>query len=276
MNDGSTDGSAAILEEYATKDERFKVVTQANAGLSSARNTGLREAQGEYVLFLDSDDWFDQGALETIENNIADEDFIAFNGQLFYQDSGFSDVPDKLENISYSTGWEYYCSHVSETRRMAFVCVVVRCYRRVFLLDNQIFFFPGIYHEDNLFTPIICYYAKQVKQIEDTIYFYRIRPNSIMTSSGEKRHRDLIIIANMLSEFFIPKECIHKDIIYRQIAIRYQSAFFYASHKEDGALLSLVNWRQYFVVSRTRPRHRLNYFALWVYPPFFRWINSHI
>jgi hypothetical protein len=158
---------------------------------------------------------------------------------------------------------------------MAFVCVVVRCYRRAFLLDNQLFFFPAIYHEDNLYSPIVCYYAKRVKQVEDVIYYYRIRPNSIMTSSGEKRHHDLLFIANMLSDFFIPRGCAHKDIIYRQIAIRYQSAFFYASHKEDDSLLPLVNWHQYYIVSRTRIRHRLNYLALRVYPPFFRWINSH-
>ena len=56
VNDGSTDGSAGILDEYAARDARIKVVTQANAGLSAARNAGLRVVTGRYLLFLDSDD----------------------------------------------------------------------------------------------------------------------------------------------------------------------------------------------------------------------------
>ena len=56
VNDGSTDGSALILDEYAAKDPRFKVISQVNGGLSSARNTGMDAAKGNYVLFLDSDD----------------------------------------------------------------------------------------------------------------------------------------------------------------------------------------------------------------------------
>ena len=59
VNDGSTDGSSVILEEYSSKDSRFKVFNQANGGLSLARNTGLDEAKGDYILFLDSDDWLE-------------------------------------------------------------------------------------------------------------------------------------------------------------------------------------------------------------------------
>ena len=59
VNDGSPDGSAAILEEYAQKDNRIKVITQENRGLSEARNSGLKIASGEYIAFLDSDDYID-------------------------------------------------------------------------------------------------------------------------------------------------------------------------------------------------------------------------
>ena len=59
VNDGSTDNSLQILEEFAYKDARIKIINQKNQGLSVARNTGLECATGEYIAFLDSDDWFD-------------------------------------------------------------------------------------------------------------------------------------------------------------------------------------------------------------------------
>lgn len=64
VDDGSTDGSPAVLAEYAARDPRLKVVTQANAGPGAARNTGLARAAGEYLIFLDSDDWFEPDFLE--------------------------------------------------------------------------------------------------------------------------------------------------------------------------------------------------------------------
>ena len=66
VNDGSTDGSAAILDEYATKDARIKVIHQENAGVSVARNRGLDSATGEYVGFIDADDWLEPDAYEKI------------------------------------------------------------------------------------------------------------------------------------------------------------------------------------------------------------------
>lgn len=72
VDDGSTDGSHAILEEYATKDSRFRVLTQQNGGAGVARNTGMARASGEYLIFLDSDDWFDCNFLERMVERAAE------------------------------------------------------------------------------------------------------------------------------------------------------------------------------------------------------------
>lgn len=68
VNDGSPDNSGAILEKYAKKDSRIKVITQENTGLSGARNTGIKAATGDYIVFLDSDDWIDTEAVEAAVN----------------------------------------------------------------------------------------------------------------------------------------------------------------------------------------------------------------
>ena len=66
VNDGSTDKSLAILEEYAEKNNNIKIITQENQGASAARNTGIRVCTGDYIYFLDSDDWIDTDSFEKI------------------------------------------------------------------------------------------------------------------------------------------------------------------------------------------------------------------
>ena len=68
VDDGSTDGSGKILDEYGKCDRRIKVIHQENAGPGSARNTGLQYARGRFLIFLDSDDWFELDFLESITN----------------------------------------------------------------------------------------------------------------------------------------------------------------------------------------------------------------
>ena len=74
VNDGSTDSSREILAQYAQKDSRIKIVDKKNGGLSSARNAGMKVAQGEYYSFIDSDDWIDETMLEKLYNSMVSLD----------------------------------------------------------------------------------------------------------------------------------------------------------------------------------------------------------
>lgn len=259
VNDGSTDNSATILEEYSHKDGRFKVVNQPNGGLSAARNTGLKAAAGEYVLFLDSDDWIEDNALEILSNDLDDEDMLCFSGRRYYEHEGLYHEADLLKERSYVSGMDYYNENALQSRDFAFVCVVLRAYRRTFLIENCLWFKEGIYHEDNLFTPIACYYAKKVRQVSDCLYDYRVRANSITTTGNVKRLRDLTGTANSLASFFIPKQGFDKTVIYRAITHHYQAVFAKASKGERKELKLLCDWTMYRKVSRTKLRHRLNY-----------------
>lgn len=258
VNDGSTDGSLMILEDYATKDNRFKVVNQENGGLSAARNTGMDHSTGEYVLFLDSDDWLEHSALETIDAVIAGEDMVCFSGRRYFDETKKFNHPDALACKSYTSGMDYYSENALLPHDFAFVCVVLRAYRRKFLIEKGLRFKEGIYHEDNLFTPPACYHAGHVRQIPDCLYNYRVRANSITDSHHAKRMRDFLYIANELASFFIPKSGFDKAIVYRAITHHYQVVFQKAT-KEDKELRRLCNWRLYRAVSRTKLRHRINY-----------------
>ena len=89
VNDGSDDSSPDILEEYASEDERFKIVSQENKGLSGARNTGMNYIKGRYLLFLDSDDWLELNALELLYNhaNALNSEMVIFPYRYFNQET---------------------------------------------------------------------------------------------------------------------------------------------------------------------------------------------
>ena len=259
VNDGSTDGSAAILEEYAANDQRFKVVVQPNGGLSAARNTGMAKAEGDYVVFLDSDDWLEDHALETLAKNMDDEDMLCFSGRRFFEETGEFHPVDQLAEKTYESGMAYYNENALQHRDFAFVCVVLRAYKLSFLVENGLCFKEGIFHEDNLFTPKACYYARRVRQIKECLYDYRVRANSIMTTNDMKRMRDLMGIANELAGFFIPKTGFDKTMVYRAVTQYYQVAFVNVPKKDRKELKRLCDWNTYRQVSRTKLRHRLNY-----------------
>ena len=259
VNDGSTDNSAAILEEYGHKDGRFKFVNQSNGGLSAARNTGLKAAEGDYVLFLDSDDWLEPRALETISESLAGEDMLCFSGRRYFEEERQYREADQMKPRAYATGMDYYNENALLSRDFAFVCVVLRAYKRAFLLDHQLWFKEGIYHEDNLFTPLACYYAGKVKVINDCLYDYRVRANSITTTGNVKRLRDLLGTANALAAFFVPKQGLDKTMVYRAITHHYQVVFVKATVEERKELKKLCDWHLYRKVSRTKLRHRMNY-----------------
>ena len=255
VNDGSTDESGAILDEYLTKDPRIRVITQVNGGLSAARNTGLANAKGDYILFLDSDDWLESIALEVLAANLNGEDMLCFSGRRYFEESNTFHPSDQLQERHYLSGMEYYNDNALLRRDFAFVCVVLRAYRRLFLLENGLLFKKGIYHEDNLFTPLACFYARKVRTINECLYDYRVRESSITTTDNPKRLKDLMGTANELAAFFIPKTGIDKNVVYRAITHHYQVSFL-NSTKE---LRKLCNWRLYHIVSKTKLRHFWNY-----------------
>lgn len=268
VNDGSTDHSREILSEWESKLPQMKVIDRANGGLSAARNTGLAAATGDYVVFVDSDDWVESSMLSRLAEETRDEDMLCYACRK--SDSGTTDtlLPERTD------GWSYYNRHALEHREVAFVCVWQRCYRRQFLIDNSLYFREGILHEDNEFTPRACLYAKSIKVIPNVLYNYRVRPGSIMTTRGLRSKESLITIGNELSELFSNENGIDKTIVYQALTQCYQMAFVNNTHEEDQYLLPLVNWQCYRRVSRTKTRHRLQYLALRISPTLFRFINQ--
>lgn len=268
VNDGSTDRSRDILSKWESRFPQMKVIDRENGGLSAARNTGLEAATGDYVLFVDSDDWVESTMLKRVTEEVDDTDILCFACRRSDNNTYDTLFPEQ------SDGWNYYNRHALEHREVPFVCVWQRCYRREFLMDNNLRFREGVLHEDNEFTPRACLKAKRIKVIPDVLYNYRIRPGSIMTTRGLRSKESLITIGNELSALFAKEHGIDKTVAYQAFTQCYQMAFIDNTREEDLQLKHLIDWHCYRRVSRTKLRHRINYMALRISPSLFRFINK--
>lgn len=152
VDDGSPDHCPQICDEYAEQDCRVKVIHKRNGGLSEARNFGVREAQGRYLMFLDSDDyWDDPGALEgiyeTIEKNDSAADVVLFQAKLLYPDGSM--IPDcgKFSEDFNAMEPEQALSYMSENG-LLIGSACSKVINRAFFVENDLFFKVGIKSED--------------------------------------------------------------------------------------------------------------------------------
>lgn len=215
VNDGSTDLSLSILDGYALTDSRFKIVNQENQGLSGARNTGIEHVQGEYVLFVDSDDWLEENALKELYNHVKvfNSDISMFKFKNYYEDtSEFSEGPfTNLECIdpSFFTGnFSYY--DVLDIIFKISHAPFNKLYKTSFLKDIDAKFLHGSYYEDLEFFYKVFLKAKKVSVLPEFLYFYRIRDNSISTT-GDEGSFDIFNILDLTKQNLIDSN-IYNDV----------------------------------------------------------------
>ncbi|MDR1018171.1 MAG: glycosyltransferase [Lachnospiraceae bacterium] len=195
INDGSTDESFEIAKKYATNDNRISLYTHPNMGLSFSRNVGINYANGEYVYFLDSDDFIEENFLSDIYNIISSYknefiDVIHFNLKLLYENGDLKEKKNELINYLkkeitkpglYASGRKYFIA--LDNNKEFFAPSVAYVLRREFILKKNIYFENGILHEDELFTFQIFLKSDYVVYIDRYYYNYRIRENSIVTTN---------------------------------------------------------------------------------------------
>ena len=203
VDDGSPDNCPAICDEFANKDSRVRVIHKQNGGLSDARNYGIRAAQGEYLLFLDSDDyWGEQDALETVFSRIGQyeepADMLMFQAQLIYPDGTI--IPDRNgfpDHFNDMTREESLIYMVENGLLIGSACSKV--VKRSFLLENDLFFKVGIKSEDVHWIFRVASAMPKYQYTDQYFYMYRKgRPGSITTTVSFVH---LCQLADMLEEF---------------------------------------------------------------------------
>lgn len=200
VNDGSPDRSAEIARSIAEQHKNIKVVDRENGGLSAARNTGLRNAQGKYVFFVDSDDWIKENCLSEIYRRCENQNLDMLR---ICAANMIDDKP--IRRFSYANE-DTVKEGRSLLREGIQFCAPFSIYRRGFLKDNNLWFYEGIYHEDNEFTPRAFYKAERVGAYNELLYFVYQNPNSITRSFNPKKAFDCITVINSLHNFQLKED----------------------------------------------------------------------
>ena len=219
VDDGSTDGSLELLRRWAKAAHNIRIVEQENRGPGAARNTGLALARGEYVYFLDSDDWVEFRAFGRLLDVARQEkpDQVLFAAEVHLDDesgdvqSGADiaryarmamtyNVPDDVADRPMS-GVDMAIALME--RRNFNVLATVRLIRRETLVDSGILFPPGVFHEDEFFTAALYTVSRKVVAVREKCFHRRFRPGSIMTArdNAVEHLRGCLTVARLIDEF---------------------------------------------------------------------------
>ena len=201
VNDGSTDGSKEILEDYLKKTERLKVIHQRNKGLGGARNTGIQAATGDYLVLLDSDDYLETNALGTLATylNKYNLDILAFDCNKVDMEGNI------IETISVIDYKEKYTTLTQKEFLIFEPTACTKVYKRTLFTKNKIRFPERLWYEDLATVFRLVPYAKRIGYLKESCYNYVQQPNSITHSVNTERMMEIIDSLNLEVDFYKDK-----------------------------------------------------------------------
>lgn len=200
INDGSIDNSFQIACELSKKYRNIRILTQENQGLSATRNRGILEAKGDFIFFLDSDDFIYPNVLpillrKAFENNLDILRFEYWNVTEAGKKKSLSEYINKRKLFEDKIGDGYFLLEKIYNREF-YACFSL--INRSFLIQSGVKFTQGIYYEDIEFAISLSAFAKRVMYTSKTLYAYRNRATSIVNTFNRKKATDLIMIASRL------------------------------------------------------------------------------
>lgn len=204
INDGSKDSSLEILKEYENKFDNFKIINQTNKGVGPTKNLGLEVATGDYVTFLDSDDFITPDYLENLYK-------LAVNNDVDISCCGFNLFSDRRLNLP----MPFMCRPGIYSSKNALKKIILdvtmhsffwgKLYKRTLFTDNNIKFL-NMYFEDLAASPRVFFYAKKVAVTNKSMYYYRRHRSSIVSSMNSDQINDLAMSVGILRNFLEEKK----------------------------------------------------------------------
>lgn len=203
VNDGSKDSSADILSEYLTKTDKLRVITQENKGLGGARNTGIEAAKGEYLVFVDSDDYIAANMLSSFSAIFDDYgfDILAF-------DCTRVDVSgNRLDQTKQDDDKPVECVYLTQEQFMLFEPTAwAKTYKKSLFTDNDIRFPERLWYEDLATVYRLVPFAKKIGYLRLPLYYYVQQPESITHSANTTRMLEIVNAFSIVQEFFKEKK----------------------------------------------------------------------
>ena len=211
INDGSSDNSLDILNEYAKRDDRIKVIDQENAGLGASRNQGLINAKGKYVLFIDSDDYIDLTTLEKLYDNAISNDsdmvlykFLKLNKNRISKRKVAFRIDEIFGQRDYSHFTFTYADVKPQVLNTAF-SACLKLYKKEFLdSDDDFYFSTGTAFEDVLFHVKVMLNASRISFVPEYLYYYRFNQNSIVNTC--ENAFDILKVIDSVEEYLIKSD----------------------------------------------------------------------
>lgn len=209
VNDGSTDSSLKILEELQKKDKRIVIIDKKNSGVCSARNIGLEKAKGNYILFVDGDDWIEPTCIEECYNKVTkfNLDMVSFGFIKKYTDNSKNEITMDLVEFKENdiiSGKEYFKNLLNFK---ASVVVWNKLLKKEIILKNNIKFLEKItVTEDVLFLANLTKYLNKIGKIDKVFYNYRMGENNGTGNIKEKYMEDASIVFSEINKLYLTEK----------------------------------------------------------------------
>ncbi|MGM8364857.1 glycosyltransferase family 2 protein [Virgibacillus sp. W0181] len=201
VNDGSTDNSGRICEEYAKKDERIVVIHKNNAGIAAARNTGIAHASGKYITFIDCDDYFHEQMVEILYKQIVTNKADIAMCDFLPTKEGIEDQrKDRLEDYTVSTYTNRQVLYGLYEEGHTYVVPWNKLYRKE--LFKNVKYPDGYLYDDEFTAHRLLYEAKKTVYVHVPLYFYVIRNGSTTHSPMTEKKFDKVLALHDRAEFF--------------------------------------------------------------------------
>lgn len=221
INDGSTDNSLEILEHYAKSDKRFKVYSQENLGLGAVRRNLLNKAAGDYIVFVDADDWLEIDALECIKNKIEETNavIIQFDYKDYNEKTGRSCVKSLAKDVA-KEGVNLYKKPFFKWQELNkgllfYVSpnVWAKAFSRDFIEKNNINFPVCGYYEDSIFALETSVLAPKIHYINKPLYNYRIVASSISNKFYDEKIDLCVDNINRIKDFLSAQNLLQGNVL---------------------------------------------------------------
>ncbi len=208
IDDGSTDCSLEILKEYQKSDDRIRIVTEANAGPGLARNNGLGRARGEYIAFLDADDFYEPGFLELLYERAKDGalDIVIASYDIYNSRRAIFSKADEGDHIEIFEGGAITSKsqHPDEILASTTGSAWNKMFRRSFVIDKELRFLPDVkIYEDVYFTVTALSLAERVARVPEVLIHHRIHSEQARTKMLRKNCMQIPLVFVKIKEFLM-------------------------------------------------------------------------